>query len=185
MSGLHHEFESLDWIDVLNLISVSATSATAKSQVLNIKPLNSTTEAEAVLHEIMTAAELLGFGERPFMESLDFFYPWFSRLKKNAVLKTLEIKDVRTFLIEALALREVLKNSNSSWSQESREHLIAPEEPLSAIDTLITPHGDIRMDASETLYRLSREKENLIRQVQQTLDRLVNDHDMRDRKSVV
>ena len=57
-----------------------------------------------------------------------------------------------------------------------RMQMMEAEEPLSAIDQILTPQGDLRSDASETLYRLFSERERLARDVQQTLDRLVKDH---------
>ncbi|MFN3454485.1 MAG: endonuclease MutS2, partial [Pseudobdellovibrio sp.] len=41
---------------------------------------------------------------------------------------------------------------------------------------LITPSCDIRMDASERLYRLSKEKDQLARQIQNQMDKIVKDH---------
>jgi len=40
------------------------------------------------------------------------------------------------------------------------------------------PEGDIRTDASEKLFQLYNEKNQLVRQVQNTLDKLVKQHDM-------
>ena len=45
---------------------------------------------------------------------------------------------------------------------------------------IMTPRGEIRSDASETLYRLFREKENLTRQIETTLDKTVNAHQMQN-----
>jgi DNA mismatch repair protein MutS2 len=178
MENLNKDLQNLDWFEILKQIQSSATSSLAREKVLQIKACESPSQAEKTLKEIQDAILILSYGERPFMESLDLYFPWFSRLKKNAVLKVLEFKDLRHFLVEVLALREVLKRTNTAWGHQYLPNLFDPEECLSAIDTILTPSGEIRMDASETLYRLFKEKENLARNIQHTLDRLVNDHDM-------
>lgn len=172
------ELNELDWPAVLNRIESFATSGTAKMAIAKLGPCRSRLDAERELKHVFDAIEILSTGRRPFMESLDFFEPWYSRVKKRSVLKVLEIRDVRTFCLEVIALDEVLKESRSEWAAELRGMLMSAEEPVSAIDQILTPGGDIRSDASETLYRLTREKENTARQVQSHLDRLVNDHQM-------
>ncbi len=172
------EFAALDWSEILLKISSSATSTGAKDRILTLSPLPSALDSQKSFHSIQSAMQLLGMGLRPFMESLDLFAPWNLRLKKNAVLKTLEIKDVRLFCLEVLALKEALHRVDNSWSQEIHDSLFDSTEPLSAIDQILTPHGDIRSDASEKLHGLFSEKEKLAREVQHQLDRLVKDHQM-------
>lgn len=172
------ELNELDWPQVLGRIEGFATSGTAKLEIARLGPRASRLEAERELRRVFDAVEILSTGRRPFMESLDFFEPWFARVKKRAVLKVLEIRDVRSFCLEVIALDEVLKEARAEWAAELRGRLLRAEEPVSAIDQILTPGGDIRSDASETLYRLFREKEQTARQVQTHLDRLVNDHQM-------
>jgi Mismatch repair ATPase (MutS family) len=168
----------LDWIEILEKIKSHATSEAGRERVLAIKVLSSPQEAQNSFQEIAEATEVLNQGLRPYMTSLDLYSTWFPRLKKNAVLKTLEIKDVRSFCLETLALKEALMPIENTWSQKVREQLMDAGEPLSAIEQVLTPGGEIRSDASETLFRLYKEKERLAREVQQTMDRLVKDHQM-------
>jgi DNA mismatch repair protein MutS2 len=172
------EFAALDWSEILQKMSDAATSTGGKDRILRLEPLGSPDEALKSFYNIQSASQLINMGLRPFMESLDLFAPWNARLKKNAVLKTLEIKDVRLFCLEGLALREALNRADNLWSQEVSNTLMDPAEPLSAIDQILTPQGDIRSDASERLYGLYTEKEKLAREVQHQLDRLVKDHQM-------
>ncbi len=172
------DMQNLDWTRVLEKIQSSATSERARQKILETAPLKSADEARSSFDEIREATEVLKLGHRPFMQNLDLFSTWFSRLKKNSTLKTLEIKDVRNFCLEVLALREAISSQDSAWLNKIRQTLMNPIEPLSAIDQILAPNGDIRSDASETLYRLYNEKEKLAREVQQNLDRLVKDHDM-------
>jgi len=169
---------ALDWIEILEKVRGYATSETAKNKILEIKPLPSPESARQSFQEIFEASAVLAEGVRPYMQSLDLFPTWFPRLKKRAVLKTLEIKDVRSFCLEALALKEALSSLDNSWAEKNRLQLMEAEEPLSAIDQILTPGGEIRSDASEKLYNLFREKEKLAREVQTSLDRLVKDHQM-------
>src|SRR5690606_9718579 len=80
------------------------------------------------------------------------------------------------FCLEALAFKEVLKTSESENLQALSNQIMAADEPLSAIDQIMTAAGDIRMDASEKLYQLNGEKTVLARQVQGALDRLVKSY---------
>src|SRR5690606_6290824 len=113
----------------------------------------------------------------PYMESLDLFHSWFHRLEKNAVLKTIELKDVRLFLLETDNLNQILKPLKGTWIKSIKAELMNPKDSLSSIDHLMTPQGDIRTDASETLYKLHQEKKQLAGKVQNTLDGLVKNHD--------
>lgn len=169
---------ALDWSEILLKVQNFATSGSAKAQISETGALANALEAKDSFQEILDASEILNSGTRPFMESLDLFDPWFSRIKKKAVLKNLEIKDVRHFCLEVLALHEVLEQTSTPLARTLAQELMSAEEPLSAIDQIMTPRGDIRSDASETLYRLFREKENLARQIESTLDRLVGAHEM-------
>lgn len=168
----------LDWIEILEKIKSHATSEVGRETVALMKGLSSPQQAYDSFQEIASATEVLNQGVRPFMQSLDLYSTWSARLKKRAVLKTLELKDVRSFCLEALALKEALSQVNNPWANTISASLMNAEEPLSAIDQILTPGGDIRIDASETLFRLYREKERLAREVQTNLDRLVRDHQM-------
>ncbi|MGZ3769888.1 MAG: endonuclease MutS2 [Bdellovibrio sp.] len=168
----------LDWVEILQKIKSHATSDSGREAIMRTRPLSSVQEAYLSFQEISNASEVINQGIRPFMQSLDLYSTWIARLKKNAVLKTLEIKDVRSFCLEALALKEALIPVENEWSEKISSNLMKAEEPLSAIDQILTPNGEIRSDASETLFRLYREKERLAREVQGTLDRLVKDHQM-------
>lgn len=168
----------LDWIDILEKIKLHATSEAGREAIAEIKPLESAELALQSFKEIAEATEVLNQGIRPFAQSLDHYHSWILRLKKKAVLKTLEIKDVRSFCLEVLALREAMKPVENDWAQTLFRSLMNAEEPVSAIDQIITASGEIRADASETLFKLFREKERLAREVQTNLDRLVKAHQM-------
>ena len=172
MSELH----SLDWDLILNKIKDCATSLSGKEKISRTQPLASASDAERQFAEIEAAFAVISSGVRPHAHSLDLFDNWIVRIRKKSVLKTLELKDVRLFCLESIALKETLKNFESNWAGDMRMQMMEAEEPLSAIDQILTPQGDIRSDASETLYRLFSERERLARDVQQTLDRLVKDH---------
>lgn len=172
------ELQNLDWNRVLEKIQSSATSERARQKILATAPLDSADAAVASFNEIIESQEILKLGHRPFMQTLDLFLTWHSRLKKTSTLKTLEIRDIRGFCLEVLALREAIKPRATNWTATLLATVMDPTEPLSAIDQILTPGGEIRSDASETLHRLFNEKEKLAREVQQNLDRLVKDHNM-------
>lgn len=170
----------LDWQDVLKKIAQSATALETRDQLLHLTKQDSPQAANEHCELVFSALELLSLGTRPHMESLDLFEPWFLRVKKQGVLKTNELRDVRSFCLETLALYESAEElpRNSLFKNQITNLLMDAEKPLSAIDQLMTAGGEIRSDASERLYGLFREKESLQKEITKTLDRLVHDHDM-------
>ncbi len=172
------ELRNLDWDQVLSKIEGFATSALAKEAIQQILPLATAAEATRKCQDVLDGALILQTGLRPYMQSLDLFSTWHSRLAKSAVLKTLELKDIRSFCLEVIALKELLKEQTTELAANISQRLFAASEPLSAIEQIITPSGDIRSDASERLYSLHNEKEKLARDVQNQMEKIVRDHDM-------
>ena len=163
---------------ILDRLVHLGTSASAKESLNNLSPLDTQKEAEESFCIIQELQTILIKGQRPFMESLDLFAPWFNRLKKQATLKPLELKDVRHFCIEVMALQEIIENFDLEWVEGKKALLMKASEPLSAIDQVMTPDGNIKTDASERLYNLHSEKQNLKREVQNSLDKLVKKHEL-------
>lgn len=167
---------ALDWEMILQKIQNLATSLAAQEKLAHTQPLASAELAKQQFEEIEKAFSVITTGVRPHMQSLDLYSNWILPTKKKSVLKTLELKDVRFFCLEALALKETFKSNPNTWTENLHAQMMEPSEPLSAIDQIITPQGDIRNDASERLYQLFTEKERLSRDVQNTMERLVRDH---------
>lgn len=168
--------KNLDWLEVLTALSSFATSALAKEQLENLSPANSQSGAEKSFEQIHILADVLRSSDRPFAESLDYYKAWHSRLEKKAVLKPLEFKDIRLFCQETLVLKQILSAHEHPWTQSVAAELMNAVKPLNAIDALLSPRGEIRKDASETLAKLFQEKEQLARQIQSHLDNLVKDN---------
>ena len=173
-----NDLRAIDWNDVLAKLEGLATSEPGRARLRATAPLASADEAERSFAAIADARAALSHGERPFMESLDLFPTWHQRLKRQGVLQTLELRDVRRFCLEAIALDEVLRPLENPWVDSIKRELIDGAAPLSAIDHVMTPGGEIRTDASETLYNLHRERASQTRAVQSALDRLVKQHEM-------
>ncbi len=172
-------FANIDWNQILQSIKSFATSELGKQKVLDTQPLSSETAANAQLQEIEQVRRILELGVRPHFSSLDLYSLWYERLSRKAVLKTLEFRDVRHFCIEVIAFEEVLNQiSRSEFAQKMLGHLMDAKKPLSAIDQILSPDGEVRTDASETLYRLFRDKQEKEREIRTTLDRLVKSHQM-------
>lgn len=176
----HHlkNLQTIDWLELIGHLQTYATSQISAERIYHTSPLRSRREALDSFAEILLLSELLASAERPRFESLDFSVPWLMRLEKASTLKPLELKDTRLFLIEALHARDLLSRAENSLSAKYLELLMDPEEPLSAIEQILTPAGEIRTDASETLYRLTNEKKSLMLQLERTLTRLVKENDM-------
>jgi DNA mismatch repair protein MutS2 len=159
---MRDDLAPLDWREILERLQSLATSEPARIRLRDTKPLTSANEAVKSFHAIEEAQNVLAFGERPFMESLDLYSTWFQRLKREAILTTLELRDARRFCIEVVALEEVLRPLTTPWVRGLKARLMDASAALSAVDQIMTPSGEIRTDASETLYNLYREKQFLI-----------------------
>lgn len=175
-----NSLENLDWPQVKQHMANFATSADGKDQLLKWQAQDSLEQALKSLETIVAAQALLSKGERPYMESLDIYPTWIHRLEKQSQLKPLELKDVRLFLLETQTLRKILTSAEDAWSGQLREQLMGTNGPLSAIDLVITPQADIKMDASEKLFKLSNEKKNQAQKIHNTLNKLVKTNDNED-----
>ena len=82
--NLNLDLTPLDWSEVLRQMQSFATSGSAKMEIAKLQSLPSATEAKLSIDHIFDATELLQTGSRPFMESLDLFEPWYTRIKKKS-----------------------------------------------------------------------------------------------------
>jgi DNA mismatch repair protein MutS2 len=175
----HIHFTQMDWNELLARLSALATSEHTREKLKTLGAHDSQDTAQTMMNEIQEWIHVLSTEVRPRAESLDLFTPWFQRLARNAVLKTLELRDVRHFCIEIVALKDILAEmvkTQLPHLQDIEARLMDATEPLSAIDQIMTTAGDIRTDASEKLYQLHNEKTQLARQMQSILDRLVKSY---------
>ena len=168
----------VDWTDVLEHLETLATSEVTREDIRDLSALSSPEAAMASFDQIGECLQLIAGGRRPSMDSLDLFSTWFERLKKEAVLKPLELKDVRHFCLDVAGLQDGLKPFSTPWLEGRRKQLMDPKGPISAIDQIMTASGEIRTDASETLYILHREKQDKERKLQSELNQLVKKNEM-------
>src|SRR5271167_2757757 len=138
------ELRNLDWQEILERLATYATSQQAKDQLKKLTPRPDAESALDSFRRIEEISLVLKGGRRPFMESLDLYPLWHQRLAKGAVLKTLELKDLRHFCLEVIALKEILKDHSTAWLAELQRGLMEASEPLSAMDQIMTPEGEIR-----------------------------------------
>jgi len=167
--------KNLDWQSVVEQLISFTTAEVSKDLLSQISPCKSEVQVKNSYSNIINVKKVIDLGLRPSMESLDFYALWKRRLEKNATLKTIELKDIRAFCIEATNLKEVF---NQVELNELAAQIMPAEEPLSAIEQIITYSGEIKKDASETLYNLFKEKKNLTLKVQNSLDGLVKKHEL-------
>ncbi len=168
----------IDWSFIVTRLSSFATSEISRAYLHQIKPVANIGAAVESLANIGDTREIVAKGFRPQVSSLDLFESWFQRLNKSATLKVLELRDVRTFSHEVLSTTSLLKDSNREWPKKMKAQLMDTQPIISAIDHMLTPEGEIRTDASETLYSLYQEKKQKAQQIQQTLDSLVKKYQM-------
>ena len=116
------DLANIDWDTTLSHLVDFATSSEGKEVLRKTLPLLDQTEAENSFATIAEAQSVLKTGQRPYMESLDLYHSWSIRLEKNAVLKTIELKDIRLFLLETDNLSQILKPLKGGWIQGIKPH---------------------------------------------------------------
>src|SRR5690606_22329743 len=131
-------FENIDWQQILQRLEALATSAVGRERIHVLAPLKAPEEAARSFNDIFEAQRILKRGHRPFMESLDLYPVWYQRLSKEAVLKPLELKDVRHFCLECIAFQTALNDCASEWAMAHSSRVLDATEPLSAIEQLMT-----------------------------------------------
>lgn len=171
--------EHIDWNQVVEYLQNNANSHIARERLSEITALSGPAEAYESFAEINQAYELLKFeGNRPRLESLDEFEKVLKRLEKNAKLDPLELVKTRHFFQDIFSLSRQLSDLDSEWANQFSEKLVDPRPILSYVDQLITSDGDIKTDASETLYKCFHEKKDLKNGIHNLLDRLVKQHEL-------
>lgn len=173
-----YNYSSIDWNFITSKLATFSTSEIGRSLLLQTAPLKNAEQATDSMREIQEGIDLNKGGFRPSMQSLDLFETWFLRLTKGGVLKPLELRDVRHLCHEMIALRSLCGTVESHWAKKIYGQLMDAESALSAIDHLLSPDGEVRTDASETLYGLYQEKLQKSQQIQKELDQIVQKHQM-------
>ena len=77
------ELANIDWDQILDHLVEFATSLEGKEKLKKTCPLEDSTKACESFSVIAQTQKILETGNRPCMESLDFFYSWFLKLKKT------------------------------------------------------------------------------------------------------
>lgn len=170
------DLENLDWDKTLNRIQSLATCNFARAELQNTKAYTKKEDAIQQLEQIKDALELVNLGQRPSVDSLNNYNLWYDRLTKKAVLKISELLDVKRFCFDAVSVQRALGQISGLWTKKSSKDIMDCKKILSAIDQLLTAEGEIRSDASETLFNLFNEKKQLEKTIRTTLDRLVKSH---------
>jgi DNA mismatch repair protein MutS2 len=169
------DLTGLDWSELIERLAQLASSHGAKENILRLSPYKNQNLAIESGARTLLYSRVLTAGVRPTMESLDLFQTWHSRLLRKATLTRIELKDVRKFCQDAIYFRKCAAEAELSLPSLSK-----PEEPLSAIDQILTADGDIRPDASETLFRLFQEKSAQTKHIERTIEGLVHHHQIEE-----
>ena len=157
---------NLDWTQIVDRLASLASSTIAQESLRKLKPFSRAEDAEQSFQEIVASAEVIHKNLRSRMESLDLYLVWQPRLSKRAVLKTIELRDVRTFCSDHQWLRDSLQSCENEFLRQQFDASPDLAPALSFIDQIISPDGEIRSDASEKLFQLFREKERLQKEIQ-------------------
>ena len=126
--------KNLDWSEIIERMKNFATSEFGRNELDQLMPLSNAALAEKSFYDVESATYVIQSGVRPHMESLDLFEPWASRLRKSAILKTLELKDIRHFCLETIALKEALSEQATAWAVDISQQHVGAEPRAQAVD---------------------------------------------------
>ncbi|MBT4760606.1 MAG: endonuclease MutS2 [Bdellovibrionaceae bacterium] len=168
---------NIDWPEVAKHLSKFATCGPAKDHLATLAPCESQKQAENSFIQIEQAYTMVK-EFRPRMESLDLYPVWASRVQKKMVLKSIDFKDIRLFLLDILECKEALENLNQPWAKNRLHNLFNSKDALAYIEQIFNEDGTVRTDASEELYKLHQEQKRIENNIQKTLDQLVKKHEL-------
>ncbi len=113
------------------------------------------------------------------LHGLDLVQTWLRRVEKNQVLNLLDLKDLRLFLEDLTDILEQLPQvEHLPYFTALQSQLLNPDSLLTYINIVLSENGEIRSDASETLFKLFNEKKSLQSQVKNILNKIVKDQDL-------
>ena len=113
-----NEYKDLDWPELLGHYCERTTCELVSEVIRQMGPFATSEAAVEKMNQVAEAQNVIRHGRRPFAESLDLFNTWYLRLQK-CHFKTLELKDLRHFLIEVAECSSILEEFDSPWIEKS------------------------------------------------------------------
>jgi DNA mismatch repair protein MutS2 len=165
--------QELDWPELLKSVASKSSSQRAREECLQISSLSSAKKANEKAQNIVEASQVIHEKDVPELTILDQISHPLERLNLKAPLDIKEIIVMRQFLNAATSMKELLKLSKNSWSENIGSRLADFKSQLSAINHVLAPDGEINEDASQTLASLCDERRRLTREIARTLDQIV------------
>tara|TARA_B100001248_G_scaffold255904_1_gene236229 strand:+ start:3867 stop:6131 length:2265 start_codon:yes stop_codon:yes gene_type:complete len=164
--------QRIDWQKILNTISSHTKNEITKSRLQDLSP-SSPAAAKQQVKSILDAQEALTEAHLS-LSSLDLVRYWIQRLRKQAILSPLELKDVRSFLSEVDYVYELVEQSENTWLNSFSVENLKPlfDRLVKSIDS----EGNVLMDATPELTRLNREKVKMGGEIQGLLKNILHQH---------
>ncbi len=171
------EMLNLDWKKVLNKISTYCSCPQSRAALQDILPYSHASIAQNNMGLIYAFQRMFGSGgvRRISLLSFEGGESWLYAIKKSQALKTSDLNQVRLFFEDIYSLRESYKWDHYDEITQIKDRFINPETALNYINQLISESGEIRSDASPTLFDAFKEKKSLSNKVHKILDALVKD----------
>lgn len=170
----------LDWLELTGHIESHCFTDSGKDWLAAQKPFQNPEPALKRQDEIlqfMNAIQSARLTVR--LQSLDMTQNWLRRVEKNQVLNLLDLKDLRLFLEDIADVTQQLSALiDLKYFKSLSASIFDPESILTYIDMVMSDTGEIRSDASETLFKLFNEKKSLHNQVKNILNKIVKDQDL-------
>jgi len=173
--------KTLEMDKFLSKVVSYAKSETIRSQIANLTPMTVLNSVTKSLDETMDMTTLiLRAGLIPFLENYDI-HQLFGYASKKRTFSIQELLYVRLFLLlerdiiryfKQLSHLKISALSLTSYFSEMHSHLSL----LEYIDSKLDPDGQILDDSTSQLFKLRREKSRLDKQLQEKLNKLMNDY---------
>lgn len=166
--------------ELFSQIELYCKTQVGQENIKQLKPYQNPKEASEQCQKILEFKQLIISEAFNFkLQGLDLVQNWIRKVKKNQMLQTLDLNDIRLFLEDLEDLKKIMTdNKFVKTLNHLNQSLFDPKDILSYINVVVSPAGEINSDASEDLYKFFQDKKNLNHQVQNLLKKIVKDQDL-------
>ena len=160
-----------DWHDLLDTICEKTKFNTVKEHIKNTKPFQTQTEALNYQKQF----EYLYNLKRPHLTSLDNL-DWLLVLEKKSILTIRQLLDIKDFCFDVSSVKRQLFPLKNDWSHLTTNALIKEETVQSLINKLVTADGSIKKEASQTLFQLTQDKNQIESSIKKVFDEITKNY---------
>ena len=164
--------------EIFSNIKSYCLSAAAQDSIDQFKPLSPTKATQRCLEILAYKKAIEKESFKIELNGIDAAQIWLRKVKKNQSLSISDLKDIRTLLYDIEYIQQKFSQIHSKELLQKKPKFSDPQDMLSYINHVISPSGEINIDASKTLYDFFQEKKSLSTQVQKLLNQIVKNQNL-------